>query len=152
LTQAEVILPAYTCAVMARAVVASGNRPTFVDVDLADFNMDVSALKHVLSPQTRAIVATHMYGYPTDVDVIRAAVGDGRVLIIEDSALSLHTLSSDSGGLRGDLGLYSFGIGKPMSTCKGGLLVTNSSDLYERIKAYRDRELNRPLFKSQAKR
>ena len=114
LTQAEVILPAYTCVVMARAVVASGNRPMFVDIDLADYNMDISALKRALTPRTRAVVATHMYGYPTDVDAIRAAVGDERVLIIEDSALSLHTLSSESGGLRGDLGLFSFGIGKPL--------------------------------------
>lgn len=152
LTQAEVVLPAYTCLVMARAVVASGNRPTFVDIDLADYNVDVRALKRALTPQTRAVVATHMYGYPTDVDAIRAAVGDERVLIVEDSALSLHTLSSENGGLRGDLGLFSLGIGKPISTFKGGLLVTNSSHLYEKIRAYRDKELNQPLFKTQAKR
>jgi perosamine synthetase len=152
LTEAEVILPAYTCIVMARAVVASGNRPTFVDIDLADYNMDVSALKRALTPRTRAVVATHMYGYPTDVDAIRAAVGDEGVIIVEDSALSLHTLSLEDGGLRGDLGLFSFGIGKPLSTFKGGLLVTNSYDLYEKIRAYRDKELNQPLFKTQAKR
>ena len=152
LTQAEVILPAYTCLVMARAVVASGNRPTFADIDLADYNMDISSLKRALTPRTRAVVATHMFGYPTDVDAIRAAVGDERVIIVEDSAQSLHTLSSESGGLRGDLGLFSFGLNKPISTFKGGLLVTNSSNLYEKIKAYRDKELNQPLFKTQAKR
>ena len=152
LTQAEVILPAYTCVVMARAVVASGNRPTFVDIDLADYNMDVSALKRALTPRTRAVVATHMFGYPADVDAARAAVGDERVIIVEDSALSLNAISSESGGLRGDLGLFSLGIGKPISTFKGGLLVTNSSDLYEKIKVYRDKELNQTLFKTQAKR
>lgn len=152
LTQAEVILPAYTCLVMARAVVASGNRPIFVDIDLADYNMDISALKRALTPRTRAVVATHLYGYPTDVDAIRAAVGDKGVIIVEDSAVSLHTLSLEDGGLRGDLGLFSFGEGKPLSTFKGGALVTNSSELYEKIRAYRDKELSRPFFKTQAKR
>lgn len=152
LTGAEVILPAYTCIVMARAVVASGNCPVFADIDLADYNMDVSALKRALTPRTRAVVATHMYGYPTNVDAIRAAVGDERVIIVEDSALSLHTLSPGGSKLRGDLGLYSLGSGKPISTFKGGVLVTNSSDLYEKIKAYRDREMKRPLFKTQVKR
>jgi perosamine synthetase len=152
LTQAEVILPAYTCIVMARAVVASGNRPVFVDIDLADYNMDVSVLKRALTPQTRAVVATHMYGYPTDVDAIRATVGDERIIIVEDSALSLHTLSAGGGGLRGDLGLFSLGIGKPISTFKGGVIVTNSSDLYEKIKAYRDKELNQSFFRTRAKR
>jgi len=152
LTQAEVILPAYTCIVMARAVVASGNRPVFVDVDPADYNMDVGALKRALTPRTRAVVATHMYGYLTDVDAIRATVDDERIIIVEDSALSMHPLSSEGGGLRGDLGLFSFGAGKPISTFKGGALVTDSSDLYEKIRAYRDKEMNRPLFKTRAKR
>lgn len=152
LIQAEVILPAYTCIVMARAVVASGNSPVFVDIDLADYNMDVSALKRALTPRTRVVIATHMYGYPANVDAIRDAVGDERVIIVEDSALDLHILSSESSGLQSDLGLFSFGIGKPLSTFKGGALVTNSPDLYEKIKAYRDRELNQRFFETQAKR
>ena len=150
LTQAEVILPAYTCMVMGHAVVASGNHPIFVDIDLADYNMDIDALKRALTPRTRAVVATHMYGYPADVDAIRAAVGDERVIIVEDCAQSLHTLSSTGGGLRGDLGLFSFGPGKPISTFEGGILTTNSSDVYEKIKTYRDAEMNHPAFKAQA--
>jgi dTDP-4-amino-4,6-dideoxygalactose transaminase len=114
--------------------------------------MDLSALKRALTPKTGAVVATHMYGYPTDVDAIRAAVGDEKVIIVEDSAQSIHLLSSESGGLRGDLGLFSFGPGKPISTFGGGAIVTNSSDFYEKIKAYRDKKMNQPLFKAQVKR
>jgi dTDP-4-amino-4,6-dideoxygalactose transaminase len=152
ITQAEVILPAYTCRVIARSVVASDNYPRFADIDLADYNMDLDALKSTLTPQTRAVVATHMYGYPADVDAIRAVVGDERVLIVEDSALGLHTLSAGGQGLRGDLGLYSLAPGKPLSTYEGGVMVTNSSQIYEKVRAYRDQELNQRLFKAQAKR
>ncbi|HET89923.1 MAG TPA: DegT/DnrJ/EryC1/StrS aminotransferase family protein [Chloroflexi bacterium] len=151
-TQAEVILPAYTCLVMAHAVLVSGNRPAFVDIDLADYNMDVGALKRALSPRTRAVVATHMYGYPTDVDAIRSAVGDERVLVIEDCALALHPLLAGGGGLRGDLGFFSFGAGKPLTIYEGGVLVTDSPALYEQIRAYRDREMHRASLRAWAVR
>jgi perosamine synthetase len=150
IAQAEVILPAYTCLVMAHAVMASGNRPAFADIDLADYNVTVKNLKQALTSQTRAVVATHMYGYPTDVDAIRAAVGDG-VIIIEDCALAPQVLSSTSNGLRGDLGLFSFGAGKPLSAYGGGALVTDSAEIYEKIKAYRDQEMHRTSFQSKAK-
>ncbi|MDH4137811.1 MAG: DegT/DnrJ/EryC1/StrS family aminotransferase, partial [Anaerolineae bacterium] len=141
-TEAEVILPAYTCTVMADSVVASGNRPVFVDIDLADYNMGLDAMKATLTLQTRAIVATHMYGYPTNVDAIREAVGDERVLIIEDRALGLLTSTLGTTDLRGDIGLFSFGPNKHLFTVQGGVIATNSIDLYEKIKACRDREMD----------
>jgi len=152
ITDGEIVLPAYTCLVMAHAVLASGNRLAFADVRPDDYNMDLDALRQALTPQTRAIVATHMYGYPADVDAIRAMVGDERVLIVEDCALGVHTLAAGGGGVRGDLGLYSLGAAKPLSTYEGGVLVTHSAGLYERIRAYRDREMNCPLLKATARR
>lgn len=152
ISQAEVIMPAYTCLVVAQAVVASSNRPVFVDIDLADYNMDVSAVKAALTPQTRAIIATHLYGYPTDVDAIRAAAGDDRIIVIEDCAQGLLTPFPGTTGLRGDIGLFSFGPNKQLSTIQGGVIVTNSSDLYEKVKAYRDREASRVSVKAWAKR
>jgi perosamine synthetase len=152
ISQAEVIIPAYTCLVMAQAVVASGNRPVFVDIDLADYNMDVSAVKQALTPHTRVIVATHLYGYPTDVDAIRAIAGDDRVVVIEDCAQGLLTPFPGTVGVRGDIGLFSFGPNKQLSTIQGGVIVTNSPDLYEKIKAYRDREAGQVSYKVWAQR
>jgi len=152
IVDAEVILPAYTCLVMAHAVMASGNRPVFVDINLYDYNMDIGSLKRALTSQTRVVVATHMYGYQIDVNAIRAVVGDERILIVEDCALGVHTLASKNNGLRGNLGLFSFGAGKPLSTFEGGVLVTHSADMYEKIKAYRDREMNQFCFKARTKR
>ncbi len=138
----KVILPAYTCLVMAHAVMASNNRLAFVDIDLTDYNMDVSRLRRVISPDIGAVVATHMYGYPADVEAVRTVVGD-EALIVEDCALGLHVLSAQSAGVRGDLALFSFGAGKPVSVYEGGVLVTDSSDLYERIRSYRDQSTSR---------
>jgi perosamine synthetase len=152
LSQSEVIMPAYTCIVMARAVVASGNKPVFVDIDLADYNMDIAAVKKALTPRTRAIIATHLYGYPTDVDSIRAVAGDERIIIIEDIAQGMLTSLTGTAGLRGDIGLCSFGPNKQLFTGQGGGIVTNSSDLYQRIKTYRDREMDWPSVTTWVKR
>jgi len=153
LTQKEIILPAYTCYVMAEAVVVSGNSPVFVDIDLADYNMDISAMKNALTSQTRAIIATHMHGYPADVETIRATAGDDRILIIEDAAL-LGPLNPWPGGagLRGDMAIFSFSPGKHLYTVQGGGVVTNSADLYEKLKTYRDREMSSLPWKVWARR
>ena len=133
LSQKEVIMPAYTCTVMADAVIFSGNKPVFVDIDLADYNMTVDAVKRALTTQTRAVIITHMYGYPAAVDAIREQVGDDRVLVIEDSALALQPLPSDKRGMSSDVAIYSFGPGKQLYTIAGGVMVTDSVRLYEEI-------------------
>jgi len=153
LTQAEVIMPAYTCRVVAEAVVVSGNKPVFVDIDLANYNMDLCAVRDALTSQTRAIIVTHMHGYPADVEGIRAIAGDERLVIIEDAAL-LGPVKSDQGatGLRGDMAIFSFGPGKHLYAVRGGVVVTNSANLYEKLKAYRDREMDGLPWRARAKR
>jgi perosamine synthetase len=143
LSQAEVVMPAFTCSVMAEAVVASGNRPVFVDIDPTNYNMDIEAIKAALTSQTRAVIATHMHGYLADVDAIRQAVGDERVLIVEDAALALRPAASGVTGISSDVAFYSFGRGKQLYTITGGVMVTDSPRLYGKLKAYRDREMNR---------
>jgi dTDP-4-amino-4,6-dideoxygalactose transaminase len=143
LSQAEIVMPAFTCSVMAEAVAGSGNRPVFVDIDPTNYNMDIEAIKAALTSKTRAVIATHMHGYPADVDEIRQVVGDERVLIVEDAALALRPATSDRGGISGDVAFYSFGRGKQLYTITGGVMVTDSPNLYEKLKAYRDREMNR---------
>jgi dTDP-4-amino-4,6-dideoxygalactose transaminase len=135
--QAEIIMPAYTCSSVAEAVVFSGNKPLFVDIDLADYNINIQAIKSALTPQTRAIIATHMFGYPVDVAAIRAEVGDERIMIIEDAALALPTRLTG-----GDVLVFSLGQGKQLYTISGGVVVTNSSQLYEQLKTYRSRAMN----------
>jgi len=143
LAQDEVIIPAYTCNVVAEAVVVSGNKPVFVDVDLADYNMNIGAMKDALTSKTRVIVATHMHGYPADIGEIRATVGDDRIVIVEDAAL-LGPVSPNLSGIksRGDIAIFSFGPGKHLYAVRGGVVVTDSADLYEKLRAYRDREMS----------
>lgn len=139
LTQAEIIVPAYTCDIMAEVIVRTGNIPVFVDIDLADFNMDLDALETAITSKTRAIVSTHMFGYPTNVDVIRQIASSEQIMIVEDSALRLPGTT----GLRGDVGVFSFGPGKPLFTVRGGVIITNSAKLYESLHNYRNEYMSR---------
>jgi len=141
ISQAAVIVPAYTCAIVAEAVLKTNNRPLFVDIDLADYNMSLRALKAALTPQTQAVIATHLYGYPTDVNQIRNILGTDQIPVIEDSASGLLTFSPGTAALQGDIGIYSFGPAKPLYTVQGGVAVTNSADLYQKLKAYREKEM-----------
>jgi len=152
LKQTEVVLPAYTCEVIAEVILYSGNNPAFVDIKLRNYNMDISMLRKTLTNKTRVVVATHLFGYPTNVDEIRSVIGDDRITILEDCAQSMLTFSPGTNELRGDLGLFSFGPHKPLCTIQGGVIVTNSPDLYERIKDFRDKEMSRSSIKVWIKR
>ncbi len=144
LEQSEVVMPAYTCAVVAQAVVASGNRPVFVDIDPYDFNMNIAELKNALTSRTRVILATHLYGYAADVDAIRSVAGDHRIVVIEDRAQSMFPVTHGSDRLQGDLALCSFSLNKQLSSVQGGVIATRSPDLGEKIRSFRDREMNQP--------
>ncbi|MCL5959913.1 MAG: DegT/DnrJ/EryC1/StrS family aminotransferase [Chloroflexi bacterium] len=152
LNSAEVVLPAYTCKVVAEGVVVSGNLPVFVDIDLSDYNMDIVEMERALSHRTRAIVATDMYGYPADIAAIRAMVGDERVVIIEDAAHLGPVPLAGEAERRADVTVFSFSPGKQLYSIAGGVAVTDRGDLYEKIKTFRDREMNRIPRKALAKR
>ncbi|TEU15000.1 MAG: hypothetical protein E3J21_14400 [Anaerolineales bacterium] len=152
LTQAEIIFPAYTCAVMPEVVVTTGNIPVFVDIDLADYNMDLNSLKSAITTKTKAIVATHMFGYPTNIDAVRELANNEQIVIVEDAALTFPGSTSGSDGLRGDVGLFSFGPAKPLFTIRGGMIVTNNAEIREKLRSYRDREMNHLPPKEWAKR
>jgi len=78
LKDAEVIMPAYTCSVVAHAVSLSGNRPRFIDIKLDDYNMDLDLVPAAINERTRAIIATHTFGYPQDLDRLEAIVREVR--------------------------------------------------------------------------
>ncbi|MBN1583277.1 MAG: DegT/DnrJ/EryC1/StrS family aminotransferase, partial [Anaerolineae bacterium] len=148
----EIVIPAYTCSIMPEVIVATGNIPVFVDISLSDYNMDLDALKSAITGDTRAIVATHMFGNPANMDVVREMARDRHIAIVEDAALVFPEAMSSLGGLRGDVGLFSFGPGKPLFTIRGGAVVTNDAALYARIKSVREAQLDRLPSKEWIKR
>ena len=82
----EVIMPAYTCVVVANAVVYSGNTPRFVDIGLDDYSMDPDLLERAINDRTKAVIGTSLFGYPYDADRLRDIIKrSGRdILLIQD--------------------------------------------------------------------
>lgn len=143
--QAEIIMPAYTCVVVAHAIVLSGNVPRFVDCTLHDYNMDLDQVAAVINERTRAIVATHLFGYPLDVKRLNAIVSAAearyghKIWIIQDCA---HAFGARWQGQlvcnAGDVALFGLNISKLITAIFGGMLTTNDAELAGRLRAWRD--------------
>ena len=134
----EVLTPAYTCIVVQNAIVLSGNKPTFSDLDLKDFNMKIKGKQ-----KEKIIVPTQLYGYPLDVKKIKK--DNPGAMIIEDSCLGpLSDYNKIKSGTLGDLAFFSFNISKHITTFDGGIILTDKKEYYDKIKKYRDKNYSNP--------
>ncbi len=152
IVKAEVVLPACTCPSMPSAVIASGNKPVFADVSPEDFCMNPDSVEEVLTSRTRVVVPTHMLGYRADARSIKARIGDQSILLVEDYAQFLLPKEKMDRVFSGDFGIMSFGRGKPINTISGGLLVTNSEEIYEKVLAFRRRHIGSPSLSVSGKK
>ena len=147
---AEVVMPAYTCSVVAHAVVLSGNLPRFVDITLGDYNPTAQAVHDAIGPRTRAVVATHTFGYPQDVDEIARAVLEAesryghRIWMVQDCA---HAFGAERNGRMvaqaGDVALFGLNISKIANSIFGGMLTFQDADLAGAVRRWRDVHLRR---------
>jgi dTDP-4-amino-4,6-dideoxygalactose transaminase len=148
---AEIITPAYTCVVVAHAIVLSGNVPRFVDIKLDDYNMDLDQFETSINERTRAVVATHLFGYPLDVDTVKQIVQNAqkrfghKIWIIQDCA---HAFGAEwNGGLvcdEEDIALFGLNISKVMTSIFGGMLSTSNDALATQVRSWRDHNYSQP--------
>jgi dTDP-4-amino-4,6-dideoxygalactose transaminase len=150
---AEIILPAYTCSVVAHAILLSGNIPRFVDINLTDFNMDLDQVKEVINQNTRVIVATHLFGYPLDVfrlrEIVKAAEEKfgHKIWVIQDCAHSFNaTFSGQSVINQPDAALFGLNISKQITSIFGGMLATNDDEIASKLREWRDNNFHRAGF------
>lgn len=145
----EIICPAYTCVVVAHAIVKSGNIPVFVDSQEYDFNMDLSLASAKINKNTGAIIATSIFGYPVNLDQLKELKNKNPGLhIIQDCA---HSFGARwNGELVNTFGVASFyglNISKIITTVFGGVVLTDDPDLARKLKKFRENNLFRESFK-----
>jgi perosamine synthetase len=147
----ELVMPAYTCVVVAHAAVLSGNEPRFVDVRLDDYTMDLDRLAEVITERTAAVVPTHLFGYPMDVGAVTEIVRDAerrfgrRIVIIQDCAHSFGASFRGQAVTRApDMALFGLNISKMITSIFGGMLTTDDDGLASRIRAFRDQAFTDP--------
>jgi perosamine synthetase len=126
----EVAIPAYTCYSVAASAVKAGLRPRLVDVDPGTLDVAPAALAALDGDGVLAIVATNLFGLPSDLPAITAAGRRLGAFVIDDAAQAMGaTVGGRASGTWGDAGLYSLDKGKNISAIDGGLLVTHSETI-----------------------
>lgn len=135
----EVILPAYTCFVVPKAVYNTKARPVYVDIDPLTFNMDVERAKERITPHTRAIVPHHLFGHPVDMKPLLELAEHEGIAVIEDCAQALGAIYDNRKvGTSSDASFFSFDFSKNITTGQGGMAVTNSLEIAEKLREIRD--------------
>ncbi len=130
----EVILPSQTFISTASAVVYCGAKPVFVDCTPDGWCMDPELVGKAVTKRTKAVIPVHLYGNPCDMREIRKIAGKYHIRIIEDSAQAHGSLyRGGKCGSFSDISCFSFYCNKLMTTGEGGICLTNSKALKERI-------------------
>jgi len=136
----EVITVPCTFVATVAAILYTGAKPIFVDVDPHTYTMDPTQIEGKLTPKTKAIVPVHLYGHPADMDPILAIARRHNLIVIED-ACQAHGAEYKGRrcGSLADLGCFSFYPGKNLGAYgEGGLVTTDSPDLAKKIQMLRD--------------
>jgi perosamine synthetase len=130
----EVILADTNWVATVAPVVHLGATPVFVDVLDDTWCIDPAAVERHITPRTKAIIVTHLYGNLCDMDALLAISRRGGIPVIEDAAEAIGSMwGYRRAGSMGLFGTFSFHGTKTLTTGEGGMLVTNDPDLYERI-------------------
>ncbi|WP_390349231.1 DegT/DnrJ/EryC1/StrS family aminotransferase [Variovorax boronicumulans] len=120
----EVIVPAYTCPLVALAVVHCGLKLYVCDLQVDTLDMDIAHLRRLCNSHTLAVVPTHLGGRVSDVTAALACARNVGAWTIEDAAQALGArVGADSVGTLGDIGFFSLAVGKGLSLFEGGVLV-----------------------------
>jgi len=131
----EIILPSYVCASLLQAVHYVSAKPVFVEINAASYNLDIDDLRKRISAKTRAIIVTHNFGLPAEIDKIIVP----EIAIIEDCAQSIGAYYKNKPvGSFGDLAIFSFYATKLITTGEGGMVVSNSDSLLAKIRDLRE--------------
>lgn len=135
----DVIVPSFTFAATAHAVAWNGIAPRFADVDPRTLTLSAAAAERAVGIRTSAILATHIYGTPCDVEALAEVSRRNGIRLFFDAA---HAFGSKHGGRLvggfGDAEVFSLSPTKPLVAAEGGIIATNDEVLAERCRIGRD--------------
>ena len=143
----EVITTPMTFAATVNAVLFTGARPVFADIDRNTLDIVPENIEKLITPRTKAIIPVHFAGMPCDMDKIEAIAERYNLAIIEDSAHALgaaykgRKIGADRGARR--LSVFSFHPTKNITTGEGGMICTQDEELAERIQVLRQNGMSK---------
>ncbi len=134
-----VIIPAYTCYSVPSAIRRAGLNIKLCDIDADTLDFDYAQLEKLLggpdAERILAIVPRHIFGVPADLERLLRVTSGLKIAIVEDAAQVMgEEQKGKKLGTMGDAGVFSLGRGKAFSTVEGGIILTDRTDLADRIR------------------
>lgn len=141
----DIITTPFSYVATTSSIIWEGCRPVFADIDPRTLNIDPDKIEQAITPNTSAILATHVFGNPCDIDSIQSIADRHHLRIIYDAA---HCFGSRFNGRSiynyGDLSVASFHATKMYHTVEGGALMTRDPELAAKIRLMRNFGHNGP--------
>lgn len=135
----EVILPSFSFVATALPIIWNGLDPVFVDCLPDTFNVDPARVAEAIGPQTRAILVTHVFGNPVDVDALESLARKAGVPLLFDAAHGFGASWRGKGlGNLGDGSAFSSTPTKLVVTGEGGIVTTRCKELRDQIDVARE--------------
>ncbi len=131
----EVIVPAMTHIATAHCVSHTGAKVVFCDVELKTGNIDCKLIENKITKKTKAIIVVHFVGLPADMDLINKIAKKFSLFVIEDCAAALGAkYNKKLVGTLSNVGCYSFYPTKHITTMEGGMLISKSLKLANKVR------------------
>jgi len=142
----EVIIPDLTFVADANAVLACNAKPVIADINKENFFLSISNIKKNITKKTKAIIPVHIYGQVCNIDEILDVAKDNNLKVIEDCAHAVGTFhKSKHVGTLGSTGCFSFYPTKNITTAEGGMVITNSKQIAEKVRQLRSHGMTKSL-------
>lgn len=134
----EVIVPSFTFIATANAPLFAGAKPVFADIEEKTLGLDPKDVTRKITAKTKAIIPIHYGGCPCIIKELSKIAEECNLILIEDAAESLGaSVDGKKVGSFGDAAILSFCSNKVITTGEGGAIVTDSAEIYERLKLIR---------------
>lgn len=135
----EVIVPAITFAASANAALYEGATPVFADIEADTLLIDARSVATKITPRTKVVVAVDYGGQPADYDALRALTQSRGIALVADACHAPGALyKGRQTGTLGDISCFSFHPVKHLTTCEGGMAVTENGELASHMRRFRN--------------
>ena len=142
----EVIIPDLTFVADANAILACNAKPVIADINKENFFLSISNIKKNITKKTKAIIPVHIYGQVCNIEDILDVAKDNNLKVIEDCAHAVGTFhKSKHVGTLGNTGCFSFYPTKNITTAEGGMVITNSEKIAEKVRHLRNHGMTKSL-------
>jgi dTDP-4-amino-4,6-dideoxygalactose transaminase len=143
----EVILPAFTCVVVANPIIYLGAKPVYVDIDPLTLNIDPKKIEEKITKKTKVIIAQNTFGLSSNLDSIFEIANKYNLFVIEDCAHGFGgTFKGKKNGTIADASFFSTQWNKPFSTGIGGIAVTKHDEIAKKIEEI-EKKAVKPSYK-----